>query len=123
MINNGISKMDYKILVILRVEIRNKICGFMVRELTYNWKLPVAYYLSAGPTKAEILEKIWRSVVSELLKIGLDVKASVCDQGAHNRKMFKNLGFTRNKPFNLNGKKIYALFELGSPTENLQEYS
>ena len=86
---------------------------FMVHGLTYNWKLTVAYYLSAGPIKAEMLEKVWRSVVSELLKIGLDVKASVCDQGAPNRTMFKNLGVTVNKPFiNLNGKKIYA-FSIG----------
>ena len=46
------------------------------------------------------------------MKIGLNVKASVCDQGAPNRKMFKNLGVTVNKPFiNLNGMKIYALFD------------
>ena len=85
---------------------------FIIRGLTYNWKLPVAYYLSADPLKAEMLEKVWRSVVSEILKIGLDVRASVCDQAAPNRKMFKNLGVTVNKPFiNLNRKKIYALFD------------
>jgi len=59
-------------------------------------KLPVAYYLSGGSTKAEMLLQFLNGVLGACQNVGLH---SVCDMGANNVKAMKLLGSTRNEPF------------------------
>ena len=57
---------------------------FMVRGLYRKWKQSVAYYLSRGSTKAEMLEQFLIDVLGACQNVGLHVEA-VCWQegGSH----------------------------------------
>jgi hypothetical protein len=71
--------------------IANHALLFMVHGLHRKWKQPVAYYLSHGSTKAEMLDAC--------LNVELCTVATVCDVGANSVKALKPLGATRRKLF------------------------
>jgi hypothetical protein len=79
--------------------IANHALLFMVRGLHRKWKQPVAYYLSRGSTKAEMLVQFLREVLGTCQNVGLHVVATVCDMGTNNVKAMKLLGSTRGEPF------------------------
>jgi hypothetical protein len=72
---------------------------FMIRGLHQKWKQPVAYYLSRGSTKAEMLVQFLKEVLEACQNVGLRVVATVCDMGTNNVKALKLLGSTRGEPF------------------------
>ncbi|KAK3932111.1 DNA transposase [Frankliniella fusca] len=72
-------------------DVANKALVFMVRSITKSWKQPVAYYLSEGETPAEKLKDLIVGVIVSLQEIGLDVRASVSDQGGNNRAAIRCL--------------------------------
>ena len=65
---------------------------FMVRRLYRKWKQPVAYYLSRGSTKAEMLKEFLKEVLESCQNVGLNVVATVCDMGTNNFKAIIRLG-------------------------------
>jgi hypothetical protein len=69
---------------------------FIVRGLHRKWKQPVAYYLSCGSTKAEMLLQFLIGVLGACQSVGLH---AVCDMGVNNIKAMKLLGSTRSEPF------------------------
>lgn len=71
----------------------------MVRGMTIKWKQPVGYFLSSGPTKANILQDLLLETVRRVFNAGGFVKAVICDQGSNNRSMFKGLGTSHTKPY------------------------
>ena len=71
----------------------------MVCRLHREWKQPVAYYLSRGSTKAEMLVQFLKEVLDACQNVGLHVVATVCDMGTNNVKAMKLLGSTRSEPF------------------------
>ena len=71
---------------------------FMVRGLHLKWKQPVAYNLSHGSTKVEMLVQFLNEVLGACQDVGLRVVA-VCDMGNNNVKVMKLLGSTRRQPF------------------------
>ena len=79
--------------------IANHALLFMVRGLHRKWKQPVAYYLSRGSTKAEMLVQCLNEVLGACQNVGLHVVATVCDMGANNVKAMKLLGSTTSEPF------------------------
>ncbi|CAG9783931.1 unnamed protein product [Diatraea saccharalis] len=56
---------------------------FMVKGVKKHYKQPVAYYFTSGLKKNELKELI-KSVIKEVLKTGLIVVATICDQSAVN---------------------------------------
>jgi len=72
---------------------------FIVRGLHQKWKQPLAYYLSRGSTKAEMLVQFLKEVLGALQNVGLHVVATVCDMGTNNVKAMKLLGSTGEEPF------------------------
>ncbi|KAK3923596.1 DNA transposase [Frankliniella fusca] len=72
-------------------DIANKALVFMVRSITKSWKQSVAYYLSEGELPAEKLKDLIVGVIVSLQEIGLDVRASVSDQGGNNRAAIRCL--------------------------------
>jgi hypothetical protein len=72
---------------------------FMVRGLHRKWKQPVAYYLSRGSTKAEMLVQFLKEVLEACHNVLLHVVATVCDMGTNNVKAMKLLGSTGSEPF------------------------
>ena len=72
---------------------------FMVHGLHWKWKQPVAYYLSRGSTKAEMLMQFLKEVLDACQNVGLHVVATVCYMGTNNVKAMKLLGSTGVEPF------------------------
>ena len=66
----------------------------MVRGLYRKWKQPVAYYLSCGCTRAEMLVQFLKEVLDACQNVGLHVVATVCDMGTNIVKAMKLLGST-----------------------------
>lgn len=64
---------------------------FMVRGLSSEWKLPIAFYFVNGTCPSTMLTQLIPERVRELKKIGITVVASVCDQGPTNRKAIQDL--------------------------------
>jgi len=79
--------------------IANHALLFMVRGLHRKWKQPVAYYLSRGSTKAEMLVQFLNEVLGACQNVGLHVVATVCDMGTNNVKAMKLLGSNTSEPF------------------------
>jgi len=72
--------------------ITNHALLFMVCARYRKWKQPVAYYLSHGSTKAEMLVQFLKEVLDACQNVGLHVVATVCDMGTNNVKAMKLLG-------------------------------
>lgn len=64
---------------------------FMIRGLLKNFKQPVAYTFSQSATKGPELAKQLKAVITELQIAGLNVVATVCDQGTNNVNCIKYL--------------------------------
>jgi hypothetical protein len=59
----------------------------------------VAYYLSCGSTKAEMLVQFLKEVLDGCQNVGLHVVATVCDMGTNSVKAMKLLGSSGGEPF------------------------
>ncbi|XP_034232810.1 uncharacterized protein LOC117640418 [Thrips palmi] len=63
----------------------------MVRGLQGDWKMPVAYFAVNGTSPSDMLASLIKEVIRELRKLGLQVVASVSDQGATNQGAINEL--------------------------------
>ena len=79
--------------------IANHALLFMVHGLHRKWKQPVAYYLSRGSTKAEMLQQFLKEVLEACQNVGLHVVSTVCDMGTNNVKAMKLFGSPEGEPF------------------------
>jgi len=59
----------------------------------------VAYYLSRGSTKPEMLVQFLKEVLGSCQNVGLHVVTTVCDMGTNNVKAMKLFGSTGEEPF------------------------
>lgn len=85
----------------------------MIRGLYYQWKLPVAYFISETAIPGDQLSFIIEKAVEHLSAAGLSVKAVVCDQGTSNTKAFNDLGATTENPYFLDSKneKVFTVYD------------
>lgn len=96
----------------------------MVRGVAESWKQPLCYYLCAnGMSHAEI-KTMLKDVIAHLQRIGLNVLATVCDQGNANRAALRTLreetvqSYTRrneecrHEGFEVGGKEIIPLYDV-----------
>jgi hypothetical protein len=84
---------------------------FMVRGLHLKWKQPVAYYLSRGSTKADMLMQFLKEVFDAYKNVGLRVVATVCDMGTNNVKAMKLLGSTGENHSSFQNQKIETIYD------------
>ena len=86
---------------------------FMVRGLLSKWKQPLAYFLTAGTVKPEILQRLTRICLDKFEKIGLYPKALVCDQGSNNHSFLHMLEkVSTEKPYTVqNNKKVFVIYD------------
>jgi hypothetical protein len=90
---------DSKILEVNMIcNITNHALLFMVRCPHRKWKQAVAYYLSHGSTKAEMLVEFLKEVLGSCQNVGLHVDATVCNMGTKNVKAPKLLCSTGGQP-------------------------
>jgi hypothetical protein len=72
----------------------------------------VAYYLSRGSTKAEMLGQFLREVLGACQNVGLRVVATVCDMGTNNVKAMKLLGSPAGEPvFQFQNQAIATIYD------------
>jgi hypothetical protein len=79
--------------------IANHALVFMLRGLRKRWKQPVAYYLTRGSTKGEMLLDFLMEFLDACHNEGLVVVATICDMGASNVRALKLLGVSEKTPF------------------------
>jgi hypothetical protein len=79
--------------------IENHALLFMICGLHRKWKQQVAYCLSCGSTKSEMIMQFFKEILDACQNVGLRVVATVCDMGTNNVKAMKLLGSTGGKPF------------------------
>lgn len=85
---------------------------FMVRGIYSKWKLPLAYFVSSGAIKKDVLVQTITDSIKQIFKIGLNVRAVICDQGKNNQAALKTLGTSVEKTFiEFEGKKIFVIFD------------
>ncbi|GFN88247.1 transposable element p transposase [Plakobranchus ocellatus] len=84
----------------------------MVRGLLSKWKQPLAYVLSKGPVKTNILFSLIKETLQKLVELGLQPKLIICDQGSNHRALFNKLGIFMNKPFlDFDNLRVYCMFD------------
>ncbi|XP_054745597.1 uncharacterized protein LOC129249962 [Anastrepha obliqua] len=92
--------------------IADKCCFFMVKAIAGDWKYVLSYYLAKGGVPQAQLKNILFSNIEAVEKIGLNVKAIICDQGPINVQLFKVMHITETNPYIFfNGKKIFCMFD------------
>lgn len=64
---------------------------FMLKGVFKQWKQPICYSFSCGPTKSQSLRNLIRSIIEECQLIGLKIVATVCDQGGPNQAAINGL--------------------------------
>ena len=64
---------------------------FLLVSINSNWKIPVAYYLTAGLT-GKILANLTRNILTHLHNNGIQVCVLVCDGCGGNQSMLSELG-------------------------------
>lgn len=90
---------------------------FMLRGLTKTWKQVVAYYFVTSTVSSDNLKIILKTVICQIQAIGLNVMATVCDQGTTQREALKELcgeNITNPCPytFTINGRNIAVVFDV-----------
>lgn len=58
---------------------------FVLRGLHSNWKVPIGYFLTKNTVPTEVLAQLLPDAIKMCQSIGLNVVASISDQGATNR--------------------------------------
>jgi uncharacterized OsmC-like protein len=89
----------------------------MVRGVRRHYKEAVAYYFTRDTIKTQQLKEIIVDIIKQLQEVGLNVVATVCDQGSTNRAAIKELcGANTDRPspyyFVVNGNRICTIFDV-----------
>lgn len=96
---------------------------FMLRGIAKKWKQPYAYFYCTGTTKTNNLIEYLKIVVSSVNQTGLDILATVCDQGGTNvaalnklmadtALMYESLNIKKhNLSYEIDGKEIIPIYD------------
>ncbi|CAG9136455.1 unnamed protein product [Plutella xylostella] len=98
--------------------IADHVLVFMVRGVIKKFKQPVHYSFCAGTTKTQNIKNMLKKVIEEVQACGLEVVATVCDQGATNMAAINALK-TEARAKNLRAEKEQindSCFEIGGKT-------
>lgn len=63
----------------------------MLRGIRRKWKQPIYYNFVNGATKKDDLVRILKDIVRKCHSIGLNIVATICDQGSNNQRAIKKL--------------------------------
>ena len=74
-----------------KAEIADYANVFMLKGVFRQWKQPICYSFSSGPTRSTQLKKLIIKIIKECSSIGLEVIATICDQGAANQAAINSL--------------------------------
>ncbi|XP_063910421.1 uncharacterized protein LOC135127759 [Zophobas morio] len=65
-------------------KIADHVCVFMLRGIFKRWKQPVAFAFCKNSMSAANIVRFYKEIVKEATAVGLNIIASVCDQGTTN---------------------------------------
>lgn len=92
--------------------IGKQVCVFMVRGLIENWKSILNYFVTETNIKGASLNLLIHENLELCCKLGLNIRAIVCDQGSNNRNCFSQLGVTVENPYFIFREiNVYCLFD------------
>ncbi|XP_074025793.1 uncharacterized protein [Leptinotarsa decemlineata] len=78
---------------------------FMVKGVYRQWKQPICFTFSNGPTNSLRLKNMIKEVILECQEVGLNVVATVCDQGGPNKSSINQLQKDTREEFLREGKE------------------
>lgn len=95
---------------------------FEVRGLFSNWKQPFSYHLTNSTVKKHSLRALLTHIVKNLIDLGLNPKAIVCDQGANNRACLQGLfNVSTEKPYiELFDHQIFCFYDVPHLLKNVR---
>ncbi|KAJ8914061.1 hypothetical protein NQ315_017582, partial [Exocentrus adspersus] len=64
---------------------------FMLKGVFRQWKQPICYTFNSGPTKSTTLKRLIIDIIKECHSIGLEIIATICDQGGPNQAAINSL--------------------------------
>ena len=86
---------------------------FMARGVAERWKIPLGYFFTSGPASAKIMRPLLFQIIRKLRTAGMTVAAIVCDMGASNQDLYKQLGVSADQPiFKVDGCDVVALHDV-----------
>jgi hypothetical protein len=95
----------------------------LLRGLNSNWVFPLAYYFSEGNTRSAEFKNMLYECLDVVSRIGLKVRAFVCDQGFTNQGLYNILGVNVNAPyFYFRDRKIYAIYDTPHIIKNIRNH-
>lgn len=100
----------------------------MLKGLCKKWKQPYAYYFCQGTTKTPMMISCINEVLESVLRPGLKVVATVCDQGSTNRSAINQLIETNQKSainnhiigFNIKNVEIVPVYDVPHLTKSIR---
>lgn len=82
----------------------------MIRGLTHDWSFPIFVQFDQGLTKENLFK-----IINEIEKNGIEILATISDQGGRNESLAKSLQITARKPFFQNpfdeSRDIFFIFD------------
>ena len=83
---------------------------------------PLAYFLTAGTVRGEMLQTLTHRCLEKLEGIGLETMALICDQGTNNRQFLQTLEkVSVEQPYILyNNKNVFVIYDPPHLLKNVQ---
>uniref|UniRef100_A0A1Y1KN14 THAP-type domain-containing protein n=1 Tax=Photinus pyralis TaxID=7054 RepID=A0A1Y1KN14_PHOPY len=72
-------------------KLANTVNVFMLKGARRTWKQPIVFTFTSGPIKQTKLKELIVAVIKECDKVGLQIIATVCDQGSANQATIHSL--------------------------------
>ncbi|XP_036337557.1 uncharacterized protein LOC118747616 [Rhagoletis pomonella] len=79
--------------------IGNKCLFFMIKGIISKWKYVLSYVVGKDAVKGPTFVKLFHENIDVAQKLGLDVKAVVCDQGPSNVRLASSLNISQETPY------------------------
>lgn len=85
----------------------------LLSGISKRWVQPVAYTVAYASASFSHLHNLLMSLLKQLQEIGISIKALICDQGASNVSLSRQLGVSVGKPFfTIDGNHIFFIFDV-----------
>jgi len=98
---------------------------FMIRGVNLNWKIPIGYFFTHNSVPSEVLKQLLIDAIKMCKSIGLNVVATLSDQGSTNRKASSMLRDTCEKGeyepvYEIDGSTIVHLWDTPHLIKNIR---
>lgn len=100
----------------------------MIRGVSENWKQVIAWHATTKKSSDDVLHSLVLEIVSEVERIGFNIRGITCDMGPKNTGLWKKLGFKVNRKENYHyidhpqrpGELLYVFADVPHLLKNLR---